>query len=912
MLGNTDPYRYSLLAHSVRQVIACTCVSASLLCVSAPIQAATWDCRMSADDGDWNCSQTSGPEEPATHPDLSAGEPVGQAPGPGPGKSTGAPSGNVQPDQQAAPTIRAPARELPADTLQQPAAADPTTTADNTSAQQALDPDQQQPAPSRPPATRSATTRPQEPVYTTPPAAEAIADPTPVATRISNGHASIDSGIDWSHCGSASDRASPDTSATPAMVENAGEVHITSDSLIAKYDPQKSTFTGNVRLTHGNDSIDADTVTFNRDSQQVDAQGDVRFQREDIRIQGSSAQYLLDSKKGHVENTAYRVAGIRARGTADRAELLGDGKSHYQNITYTTCRPGNTDWLINAEKLQLDHNEGLGTAHNAKLSVMDVPVLYLPRMTFPIDDRRRSGVLVPSIGHSSNNGVDITVPYYLNLAENYDLTLYPRVMSKRGFMLGAEFRYLTESSKGTLAGEVLPDDNEYKKGNSTRGSVSFINHTQLSARWEADLRLNYASDDDYFEDLGSSLAITSKTHLERAGEIRYHGDYWDFLGRVQEYQTLDDTIALTDRPYSRLPQLAVDLEMPDGFAGLTYHLNAEYVNFDRDNSVTGHRVNMAPGISLPLQRSWGYIEPGLTALYTGYDLTDQLAGLDSSPDTLTGIFSLDSGLFLDRQSSYFGESATHTLEPRLFYLYVPYNSQNDQPVFDTTDLDFNFDNLFRENRYNGSDRIGDANQLTLALNSRFISDKTGRELLRASIGQIYYFRDSKVTLPGGATHKDSTSALVAEVAAELGGNWRARAGLQYDPYDGYDGSIDQALAQLSYRDSNKHIFNAAYRLRDGVISQTDIAAIWPVTSNTSLIGRWNYSLRDDRTLEALAGVEYGRCCWRVRAVARSYTDSDNNENNLAFFLQIELNGLGKLGNDIDELLERGIYGYRED
>ncbi len=723
--------------------------------------------------------------------------------------------------------------------------------------------------------------------------------------------AQIDHDIDWQSCTlpgipASSTEMSIDDSATNLPVE------VAADAAVGRLEPEQVVFSGNVVLTRGVARMQADELLLNRTTGEIDARGAVLLSQPDIRIAGSTAHYQLATGQGRIEQASYRVPAMRARGDAASAEYLGEGRSRFTDISYTTCRPGSSDWLLSAEALELDQAEGLGSAQHASLRFLGVPILYAPTFTFPIDDRRRSGLLIPAVGYSSNTGFDLSVPYYLNLAENYDLTLTPRLMSKRGVLLGGEFRFLTESTNGTFAAEYLPNDRE-RGGNDARGSLSLQTHTQLDVRTEGAVRMGYVSDSAYLEDLGDSLAITSSTHIERAGEMRYHGDTWELLGRVQGFQTIDDAISLADRPYSRLPQLRIDLQNPDGLSGTTYHLAAEYVNFYKRDSVRGHRIDLFPALSLPLRRTWGYVEPKVGARYTAYQLTDQTAGLSDSPSSLNGMFSLDSGLFFDRGTSYFGNAVTQTLEPRLFYLYVPSERQADQPVFDTTEFDFSFDNLFRENRYNGPDRFGDANQVTLALTSRLLADDSGVELLRASIGQILYFEDREVTLPGEPVDDDSTSAVVGELAARLGGNWQTRAGIQWDPQDGSGGNIDQALAQLSYRDTEQRVFNVGYRLRHGITEQTDLAAIWPVSDKVSLIGRHNYSLRDKRLLEALAGIEYrGSCCWRTRALLRQYTDSTGNDHNLAFLVQLELNGLGRLGNDIDQTLERGIYGYRTD
>ncbi len=718
----------------------------------------------------------------------------------------------------------------------------------------------------------------------------------------------IDSGIDWENCSNALD-AAPQRPTADMAFDNSLPIEVSADGAVAELTPEQATFSGSVDLLQGDMRMQAEELHLDRITGEVKARGDVLLSRPDVRVSGDAASYSLNERRGEIEQASYRITAMRARGDAEQAEFLGDGVSRYRGISYTTCAPGDDAWLLSAKELELDQNEGLGTARHATLRFKGVPLMYAPTFTFPTDDRRRSGVLIPTVGQSSTNGFDVSVPYYLNLAENYDLTLVPRLMSKRGAMLGGEFRFLSESTEAVLEAEYLPNDRLY---DGNRGAARLRSTTRFNSRTTGNLRLGYVSDDDYLEDLGNSLAATSTRFVERAGELRYFGDTWDLLGRLQYYQTIDPEVPPRSRPYSRLPQLLVDLRDPHGIAGTTYHLDAEYVNFHRDNSVRGHRVNLFPRISLPLRETWGFLEPKVGAHYMAYSLSDQAPALDDSPSSIAGLFSLDSGLFFDRSTSYFGNAAVQTLEPRLYYLYVPNTDQDDQPVFDTGIYDFNFDNLFRENRFNGPDRFADANQATLALTSRFVAEETGAELLRTSIGQIFYFQDREVTLPGETTPNDSRSALVGELAADLGAGWRGRAGLQWDPNGDDGGNTEQALAQINYRDPDRRTFNAAYRLRDGVTEQTDLAIYWPINDAVSVIGRHNYSLQEDRLLEALVGVEYGRCCWRIRAMLRRYVDSSGDDTNLGFFVQLELNGLGRLGNDIDEVLERGIYGYRTD
>lgn len=846
--------------HSGPGLVLIGCLTTAL---PLPGAAAAWDCRATPAGG-WACSANGGPLSTAVPP----AEPM------------------------RAPVEVTPPEALPA--LPEPAGA-------STPASDGSAPPLPVPSPAAAPtmAPQALADRPSEP-------GDAGAEP-PADSDTKAGQPGLYTGVDWSVCGPS--RAGPSFPVTWTSAAEPELAEAEADAVEMDRDSGTARLRGNVHFAYGVQTLDADEVVYNRNAGQASATGQVLLQRPEARIRSARAEIDLEHRRARLEQTEYLVPAAHARGTAAVAEYLGDNRSRYTDISYTTCPPGREDWLLTAGELELDHAEGLGTAHAAKLQFLGVPVAYLPTFNFPIDDRRRSGVLVPAAGHSTNTGVDIRVPYYLNLAPNYDATLTPRVMSRRGLALGGQFRFLTAQHTGQLTGEVLPQDRVFEDG-QTRGTLALNSHSQWGERLTGDVRFNYASDSQYFEDLGSSLAGSSIRQLERTGELRYQGDNWNLLARLQHYQTLDEDISLEDQPYSRYPQLQYLLMQPDGPMGLTYEMLAEYAYFYKEGAVRGQRIDLYPGVSLPLRRPWGHLDPRIAARYTGYSLqAAQRAGLaDDTPDRLLGIVSVDGGLYFDRGTQVFGAAVRQTLEPRLFYLYVPRSDQDDLPVFDTTALDFNFDSLFRTNRFNGPDRQGDANQLTLALVSRTLDPRSGEEVLRAGIGQIYYFNDRTVGLPSEPTGGESTSPLVTEVAARISRTWQAKAGLQWDPNDD-GGQVTQGLAQVSYKDRNRRVFNAAYRMRDDTVEQTDLAGLWPVSADTSVIGRWNYSLRDDRTLEALAGVEHGRCCWRVRALVRRFANAEDS-NNLAFLLQLELYGLGRLGSNIDDYLERGIYGYR--
>jgi LPS-assembly protein len=765
-------------------------------------------------------------------------------------------------------------------------------------------------------ASRTPVIHPQAPAAETPPVAPSapVAARRPEATMTGASSpvdvARIDRGLDWSQC--AADRP-PRRLPTPPTTDTSTRIEADAADLYRSED--RTEFSGNVQVEQGNERLEADHVTYLKGSNTLDAEGNVYLEQPGLRVTGSEMHYNLNTQQGRAKQAEFRLTDPLARGNAGTAELLNPEQSRYSDVRYTTCPPGNSDWQVEAEQIEIDQASGVGVARHAKLRFKGVPFIYLPYATFPIDDRRKSGFLPPSIGSSENSGADASIPYYFNIAPHLDATFTPRIMGKRGILLGGEFRYLAEHNKGEVRAELLPNDSERGPGeNSTRGALNMLLNGRPAPRWNYDIDLNYVSDNDYLDDLGTSLAATSVQHLERRGDIRYHGDGWNFLGRAQQFQTIDDAIALNGRPYARLPQLLLNLEKPDQAMGLTYHLRSEYVHFghESDNKVKGERFDLQPGVSLPLRRPWGFLTPKLSLRHTRYSLENQTPGASDNPSRTLPTLSLDSGLYFDRGGSWFGNAITHTLEPRLFYLYTPKEDQGDLPNFDTGALDFSFANLFRENRFSGVDKVGDANQLTTALTTRGLSSTSGEEIFRASIGQIFYFRDREVQLgSSGAVTQEDSSSIVAEVATRLSREWRMQAGLQWNPHASGD-ETEKGAFGVHYLDEQQRILNLTYRYTNGAIEQTDLSARWPITHRLHAVGRWNYSLLHETSMETFAGVEYESCCWVSRFVVRDYRTDADGEGNLALFLQLELKGLTSLGDKIDQFLERGILGYHTD
>ncbi|MEN8166928.1 MAG: LPS-assembly protein LptD [Pseudomonadota bacterium] len=423
------------------------------------------------------------------------------------------------------------------------------------------------------------------------------------------------------------------------------------------------------------------------------------------------------------------------------------------------------------------------------------------------------------------------------------------------------------------------------------------------------------SDMDYLNDFSSGLASGSARNLERIGEVRYRASDWQLRGLVQDFQTVDKNLSPTSYPYSLLPKLSANYGHLIDSLNTDLGVMGEYVYFEHDTKVTGQRLRLAPSASLQLRRPWGHLTPRLTLNYASYQLDEVEPELER-PSFMVPTLSLDSGLVFERESSWFGNAAMHTLEPRLFYLYAPFEDQSEIPDFDTADLDLSFANLFKENRFSGGDRVGDANQLTLAVTTRWLEEGSGLERLRASIGQILYFQDRRVQLTGDP-QEQASSALVAELSSRLGAHWRSSLALRWDPQR-EERQIDKGRIGLHYKAPGQQLFNISYNYNaKSEIEDLDLSFHWRFDYRFAMLGDWKHSLLHERALNKVVGFEYaGRCCWSLRAVYQQYvneTDLDQDidqEYDSRFMLQLELRGLGALGKDPQQTLKESIYGYQ--
>ena len=706
---------------------------------------------------------------------------------------------------------------------------------------------------------------------------------------------------DWGQCGNVltlpPGPVFKSTSSDPETIEaEADVVNLREDGL--------SVMSGNVEMKRGTRLLKADHLEYHRADELIDVQGNVEFWDEGAYASGDEAHLDLGANVTELDAARYIFLERHSRGEAGKVIITGENIVTVNDADYTTCNPDSNLWKLNAEELELDFNEDVGTAYNVWFELGGVPVMYTPYATFPLSNKRKSGLLPPRIRISNSTGFDLTVPYYFNIAPNQDATLAARLMTTRGVQAQGEYRYLTELGGGLVAGEYLPDDREY---GSYRAAVDFQHDGMFAPRWQATADYSWVSDDDYFTDLGTNLAIASISFLDQSGRVKYFGNGWSGFARVQAFQTIDDTIAPDDLPYKRLPQLFVSAADRRRNREFNPGGHGEWVNFYRSNGVTGQRSDVRPTVDYQWREAAWYVVPKVSVRLTHYELENTAPGQSTSLTRTIPTASLDAGLNFERDWQIGGRGFLQTLEPRIFYLYVPFKSQDDLPVFDTGLSDFNFSQLFVENRFSGADRVGDANQLSLAITTRFLGRDTGEEYLRFDIGQIRYFRDREVTLPGEPVETSDASPLVAGLTATLDRRWQLFTGTQWDFSED---QIDRTNLAIRYRPDSQRVVNLSYSFDADNFEQTDMSIAWPIARDWRFVGRWAYSLDQDETLEAFGGVEYESCCWAFRTVIRRYLSGTEQTN--AFFFQLEFKGLTGFGRSTVDFLERSIPGYEND
>lgn len=658
---------------------------------------------------------------------------------------------------------------------------------------------------------------------------------------------------------------------------------------------------GNVRLRTRGRTVFADELVYSPAEDKITATGNVRVDRLGDTLEGKRVELDMRKDTAYAESPEYYFRALKARGKADKLFVDGKTRIRAEGGTYSTCAVPEDDWYLRVRKLDLDREKDEGIGRHATVYFKGIPIVYTPYIDFPLSNQRKSGLLSPTYGTTGKSGFELTMPIYLNLAPNYDATVAPRFLAKRGLMLNNEFRYMTEKANGIATAEFLPKDRE--RDGERRYAFAFRHNQRFGDALSGYVNMQKASDDLYFVDLSNRLAATSITNLPREAGFNYSGGWWTLSGRTQKFQTLQDPRAPITPPYARLPQVTLTAFKQD-VRGFDAALNSEMVAFSHPTLLNGRRLTFYPSVTYPIQTSYATIVPKLGLHQTFYDL--ETSSVESSPTRTLPIFSLDSTVTFERNTSFLGTPLLQTLEPRLYYVYIPYRDQSNLPVFDTAVADFNLAQVFSENQFVGGDRINDANQLTGAVSSRFIDPLDGRERLRLTLGQRFFFGDQRVTLPNTAARTQNRSDMLAAITGRMSPSWYADIALKYDVNERRP---DRSTFSLRYNPEPGKLLNMGYRYNRGTFEQTDFSTQWTINEHWSIVGRWAYSLRDRRATTTIAGIEYNAGCWVGRFVMQEFV-TFTQDSVRAFFFQLELNGLSKIGSNPLEILRQNVMGYQ--
>ncbi len=665
----------------------------------------------------------------------------------------------------------------------------------------------------------------------------------------------------------------------------------------------ESVFTGGVRVRRGTQTLVSDNAVYDPLTGRVAIDGEVSFSQPGLLVSGTDASWDSVTRRADVKEVTFDLPQTPARGHASTVRVVNEEQATLKDVRYTTCPQGDEDWWLRSDSLELDTAEEVGVMRKARLDFKGVPVIYVPYFNFPLSLKRKSGFLIPELRQSDRTGTEFSAPWYWNIAPNYDMTITPRFMSKRGVMLMTENRYLTENSVGQFDMEYLPSDDR-DPDNADRRYNSLVHTTRYANDWRLFANLKDVSDSRYFEDFGRGIGLTSQTHLQRLVQLRRANEVWRIGLRAENYRTIDRGIDQEDRPYARLPAISADGFWRDGFLGLDWGLRSELAHFSRDEGVKGARVWLQPEASLPVEGPGYFFVPSLSWRHVSYALNSNDDGEEDHPSMTAPIAKVDAGLIFERERP--DSDYTQTLEPRLLYAYIPRRGQDDLPVFDTGEPDFNAVQLFRANRFIGADRLGDTNQVSVGVTSRILESVTGREFLTATLGKAWYLSDRDVVLPEEVDELDDDSPIVLELGMRLFKSWNANLGYQW-----LEEERDTRLAEarVQYQPAPNRVLNLQYRYRPGLLEDAEISLGWPLSRRWSFVGQLEYSLRDETTIDRLVGLQYESCCWAARLATERHISRRDGSSDTSILLQLEFKGLVGLGTQAGQTFERDILGY---
>jgi LPS-assembly protein len=701
----------------------------------------------------------------------------------------------------------------------------------------------------------------------------------------------------------------------PEQTMESGQIVLDAD-IVESQNKSLARLSGNVTVISEQDFVHADSAVYHMDEQKLGLQGNVQYRSEQFEFNADSMTRMTDSDYSEISNLDYFIPLNHSNGSAETVTRTGNTVTYLHNMTYTTCDPGDVVWHFKAKEMKLDHVKGMGLARHMTFRIRNIPVLYFPALSFPISDQRKSGFLYPTAGNSSRHGAEFEIPYYWNIAPQLDATLTPHYMSDRGLKINSEWRYLNSWSSNQLDYQYLDDDLF-----GDRRTLSSIQHAgRIGTHWSTHLNATDVSDPDYMRDFGADLNTTSISYLAQTAMLTGQWDNWKFVSRLLSYQIVDNSIPESSYPYDLEPDLSLTSLYPDIGAGFELEMENRYTVFTRSNDVSTARFDVWPRISRPFGNSGWFLIPAVSSRFTSYALDETtLAQDEESRITRTvPVGSLDSGLIFERNADE-NDNYLQTFEPRLFYLHVPYRDQNDIPVLDTRLPEPGVYQLYQENRFAGIDRIGDANQASVTLTNRWLSRATGEERFRVGLGQLYFFEDRLVTLPGQQADTSERSGILGEIGANFGRYWNSSLDLEWNPDSR---KTDKGLLRIRYNRQNRHIFNVNYRYRkaenpgDANFEQADISFSLPISGRWSAVGRWNHSIEDDLDLDKYFGLEYESCCWAFRILAREFllgqeNTTDSPEFDKSIYFEIIFKGFSRTGTNIGQRLEENIIGYKD-